>query len=219
MKHTSVDQTTVLVDIRQLIELARQRAAAAVNAELALLYWQIGRRIQIEVLQGQRAEYGKQIIATLAQQLTADYGKGWSEKQLRHCLRAAETFTDEIIFSTVRRQLSWSHIKTLMYLDDSLKRDFYLEIARLEGWSSRQLQERINSQLFERTAISKMPEETIRHDLELLRNQGQLSADLAFRDPYLLDFLGLADTYAEKGKLIPFVVSLSNHEWNQRRVA
>jgi len=198
MKHTSVDQTTVLVDIRQLIELARQRAAAAVNAELALLYWQIGRRIQIEVLQGQRAEYGKQIIATLAQQLTADYGKGWSEKQLRHCLRAAETFTDEIIFSTVRRQLSWSHIKTLMYLDDSLKRDFYLEIARLEGWSSRQLQERINSQLFERTAISKMPEETIRHDLELLRNQGQLSADLAFRDPYLLDFLGLADTYAEK---------------------
>jgi len=198
MKHTSVDQTTVLVDIRQLIELARQRAAAAVNAELALLYWQIGRRIQIEVLQGQRAEYGKQIITTLAQQLTADYGKGWSEKQLRHCLRAAETFTDEIIFSTVRRQLSWSHIKTLMYLDDSLKRDFYLEIARLEGWSSRQLQERINSQLFERTAISKMPEETIRHDLELLRNQGQLSADLAFRDPYLLDFLGLADTYAEK---------------------
>lgn len=198
MKNTSVDHASVLVDIRQLIEHARQRAAAAVNAELALLYWQIGRRIQIEVLQGQRAEYGKQIIATLAQQLTADYGKGWSEKQLRHCLRVAETFTDEIIFSTVRRELSWSHIKTLMYLNDSLKRDFYLEIARLEGWSSRQLQERINSQLFERTAISKMPEETIRHDLELLRNQGQLSADLAFRDPYLLDFLGLADTYAEK---------------------
>jgi predicted nuclease of restriction endonuclease-like (RecB) superfamily len=198
MKNTGVDHASVLVDIRQLIEHARQRAAAAVNAELAFLYWQIGRRIQVEVLQGQRAEYGKQIIATLAQQLTADYGKGWSEKQLRHCLRAAETFADETIFSTVRRELSWSHIKTLMYLDDSLKRDFYLEMARLEGWSLRQLQERINSQLFERTAISKMPEETIRHDLELLRNKGQLSADLAFRDPYLLDFLGLADTYAEK---------------------
>ncbi|MDD5114466.1 MAG: DUF1016 N-terminal domain-containing protein [Methylobacter sp.] len=175
MKNTSVDHASVLVDIRQLIEHARQRAAAAaaVNAELALLYWQIGRRIQIEVLQRQRAEYGKQIIATLAQQLTADYGKGWSEKQLRHCLRVAETFTDEIIFSTVRRELSWSHIKTLMYLNDSLKRDFYL-----------------------------------------------------------LDFLGLRDSYAEKRELIPFVVSrelversnalLSSsegHEWNQRRVA
>ncbi len=150
------------------------------------------------MLQGKRAEYGKQIIATLAQQLTADYGKGWSEKQLRHCLRVAETFTDDLILSTVRRELSWSHIKTLMYVDDSLKREFYIEMARLEGWSLRQLQERINSQLFERTAISKKPEETIRHDLQALRNEGRFSPDLAFRDPYLLDFLGLADTYAEK---------------------
>ncbi len=198
MKIVAIKHSAVLVDIRQLIDNARHRVAMAVNAELTLLYWQIGRRIRTEVLQNQRAEYGKQIIATLAQQLTADYGKGWSEKQLRHCLRIAEIFADEAIFSTVRRELSWSHIKTLMYLDDPLKREFYIEMVRIEGWSLRQMQERINSQLFERTAISKKPEETIRHDLQALRNEGQFSPDLAFRDPYLLDFLGLADTYAEK---------------------
>jgi len=198
LKTVPVEHLSILKDIRQLIDSARKRVATTVNAELTLLYWQVGRRIQTEVLQGKRAEYGKQIIATLAQQLTADYGKGWSEKQLRHCLRVAETFTDDLILSTVRRELSWSHIKTLMYVDDSLKREFYIEMARLEGWSLRQLQERINSQLFERTAISKKPEETIRHDLQALRNEGRFSPDLAFRDPYLLDFLGLADTYAEK---------------------
>ena len=188
----------LLADIRQLIEHAKQRAATAVNAELSLLYWHIGRRIQTEVLQGHRAEYGKQIIAALAQQLTIDYGKGWSEKQLRHCLRVAEIFADEAIFSAVRRKLSWSHIKTLMYLDDSLKREFYIEMACLEAWSLRQLQERIKSMLYERTAISKKPEDTIRQEIAALREQGRLSPDLAFRDPYLLDFLGLADTYAEK---------------------
>lgn len=188
----------LLADIRQLIQHAKQRAATAVNAELSLLYWHIGRRIQTEVLQGHRAEYGKQIIAALAQQLTVDYGKGWSEKQLRHRLRVAEIFADEAIFSEVRRKLSWSHIKTLMYLDDSLKREFYIEMACLEAWSLRQLQERIKSMLYERTAISKKPEDTIRQEIAALREQGRLSPDLAFRDPYLLDFLGLADTYAEK---------------------
>jgi predicted nuclease of restriction endonuclease-like (RecB) superfamily len=198
MNTSQIDHSSILLDIRRLITDARQRSAAAVNAELTLLYWQIGRRIQAEVLQGQRAEYGKQIVALLAQQLTAEYGRGWSEKQLRHCLRIAEIFSDEAILSTVRRQLSWSHLKILMYIDEPLKRDFFVEMARLEGWSSRQLQERINSQLYERTAISKKPEETIRKDLQALRTEGRLSADLAFRDPYLLDFLGLADSWAEK---------------------
>ena len=134
-----------------------------------MLYWQVGDRIQTEILQGQRAEYGKQIVATLSQQLTQTYGKGWSEKQLRHCLHFAQIFPDEQIVSALRRQLNWTHIKTLMYFDDPLKRAFYIEMSCLEGWSSRQLQERINSMLFERTAISRKPEETIRHDLEQLR--------------------------------------------------
>ena len=173
----------LLAEVRQLIDAARQRVASAVNAELTQLYWHIGRRINAELLQGQRGEYGKQVMAELARQLTVDFGKGWSEQQLRHCLRLAEVFADEQILSTVWRELSWSHLKALIYIEDPLKRDFYLEICRVERWSVRQLQERINSLLFERTAISKKPEETIRQDLSLLRNQGQLSPDLTFRDP------------------------------------
>ena len=190
--------TALVADIRQLIDSARQRAAVAVNAELTLLYWQVGRRIQTEVLQGERAAYGQQIVQTLAAQLTADYGRGWGEKQIRHCLRAAEAFSDEAIVSALRRQLSWTHIKTLMYLDDPLKRDFYIELCRLEGWSSRQLQERMNSMLFERSAISKKPDETIRQDLQVLREESRPSPDLLLKDPYVLDFLGLNDRYLEK---------------------
>ena len=193
-----VTAQTLFSEIRQLIDAAKQRAAVAINAEITLLYWQVGDRIQTEILQRQRAEYGKQIIATLSQKLTQTYGKGWSEKQLRHCLHFAETFPDQQIVSALRRQLSWTHIKTLMYFDDPLKRNFYIEICCLEGWSSRQLQERINSMLFERTAISRKPEETIRHDLEQLRENKQISPDLLLKDPYILDFLDISDRYLEK---------------------
>jgi predicted nuclease of restriction endonuclease-like (RecB) superfamily len=185
-------------EIRQLIDTAKQRAAIAINAEMTLLYWQVGKRIHTEVLQGQRAEYGKQIIISLSQQLTQTYGKGWSEKQLRHCLHFAETFPNDQIVSTLRRELSWTHIKTLMYIDDPLKREFYIEIAQLEKWSVRQLQERINSMLFERTALSRKPEETIRNDLEQLRQTQQVSPDIVLKDPYILDFLNLRDRYLEK---------------------
>ena len=188
----------LLADVRQLIADARQRVAIAVNAELTLLYWHVGQRIQVELLKGQRAEYGKRVVAELAQQLTTDFGKGWSEQQLRHCMRLADVFADSNILSTVQRELSWSHLKTLIYMEDPIKRDFYTELCKLERWSVRQLQERINSMLFERTAISKKPEATIRQDISLLREQGQLSPDLTFRDPYVLNFLGLSDSYSEK---------------------
>jgi len=198
MKLLAPQDTALVADIRQLIDSARQRTAVAVNAELTLLYWQVGRRIQAEVLKGERAAYGQQIVPALAAQLTTAYGRGWGEKQLRHCLRAAETFPDEAIVSTLRRQLSWTHIKTLMYLDDPLKRDFYIELCRLEGWSSRQLQERMGSMLYERSAISRKPEDTIRHDLQVLRSEDKPSPALLLKDPYLLDFLGLNDRYLEK---------------------
>lgn len=184
-------------EIRQLIDAAKQRAAVAVNAELTLLYWHIGKRIQTEVLQGQRGEYGTQAIATLSRQLTQTYGKGWSEKQLRHCLHFAETFPDETIVSALRRQLTWTHFKTLMYIDVPLKRDFYIEICRLEGWSSRQLRERIDSMLYERTALARKPEDAIRQDLAQLRQDQQISPALLFKDPYILDFLDLGDRYLE----------------------
>lgn len=157
------------------------------------------------------------MVARLSQQLTLEYGKGWGEKQLWQCLRFAEVFVDEQILYTVCRELTWSHLRMLLAVEDPLKRDFYIQICRLEHWSVRQLQERMKSMLFERTAISRQPEETIQHDLSALRTDGQLSPELAFRDPYFLDFLGLADSYAEKdlesaivAELQRFIIELGN---------
>ena len=114
------------------------------------------------------------------------------------CLRLAETFPDEPILYTLCREFTWSHLRLLMFIEDPIKRDFYIEIGRVERWSVRQMQERINSLLFERTAISRKPEETIQGDLARLRQEGQMSPEMAFRDPYVLDFLGLSDSYSEK---------------------
>jgi len=130
--------------------------------------------------------------------LSLQYGKGWSEKQLRQCMQFANVFQDEQIVYALRIQLTWTHIRTIIYMEDSLKRDFYIEMCKLEKWSSRQFQERIQSMLYERTAISKKPEETIKNELELLKNEKEISPDLVFRDPYFLDFLGLKDMYSEK---------------------
>jgi predicted nuclease of restriction endonuclease-like (RecB) superfamily len=134
----------------------------------------------------------------LSKGLTASHGRGWSTKQLRHCLRAAETFPEEQIVSAVRRLLNWTHIKTIMYVDDPLKREFYLELCALERWSSRRLQERMGTMLWERTALSRKPEETIRHELDRLRAEGELSPEMVLKDPYLLDFMGLNDRYLER---------------------
>jgi predicted nuclease of restriction endonuclease-like (RecB) superfamily len=185
-------------DIKTLIEQSKQQVSVAVNATITMLYWNIGKKINIEILKDQRAEYGKQIVNSLSTQLTIAYGKGWSEKQLRHCLRFAETFQEEQIVSTLWRQLSWSHIKEILYFDDELKRMFYVEICKIEKWSVRSFRERIQSMLYERTAISKMPEETIKNDLQKLKETTQVTPDLIFRDPYFLDFLGLKDTYSEQ---------------------
>ena len=195
----SLDKNNLFVhEIKTLIEENKQQVSVAVNATMTMLYWQIGNRINTEILKDQRAEYGKQIVVSLARQLELKYGSGWSEKQLRHCLRFAETFTDELIVSALRRQLSWTHIKSIIYIEEELKRMFYIEMCKIEKWSTRTLQDKINSMLYERTAISKKPEETIKYELQQLNETNQITPDLVFRDPYFLDFLGLKDTYSEK---------------------
>ncbi len=190
--------TPVANDVKSLIEQSRQDVALAINAEITWLYWQVGKRINDEVLGNERAEYGKQIVQSLSIQLIAEFGKGWGEKQLRQCMQFASAFADEKIVYALRRQLSWTHIRMLIYMDNQIKREFYIELCKLEKWSSRQLKERIQSMLYERTAISKKPERTIQQDLEILKNEQKLNPDLVFRDPYFLDFLGLSDQYSEK---------------------
>lgn len=185
-------------EIRDLIDAAKQRVAVTVNAELTLLYWQIGHRIYTQILNQDRATYGKQVIHTLAQQLTQTYGKGWSKRHLWQCVQFAETFPDLEKVNTLCAELSWSHLRTLTSIDDTLKRDFYIELAQLENWSVRQLKERIDSMLYERTALSRKPEETIRHDIDQLQKTKEVSPNLLLKDPYILDFLQLNDRYLEK---------------------
>ena len=163
-----------------------------------MLYWQIGNRINTEILKNQRAEYGKEIIVSLSKQLELEYGKGWGEKQLRQCMQFASVFKEKEIVYTLCRELSWSHLRLISHMEDPLKRTFYIEMCKLEKWSFRTFRERTKSMLYERTVISKKPEVTIKNDLELLKTEQKLSADLVFKDPYVLDFLGLKDTFSEK---------------------
>ena len=185
-------------EIKSLIEQSRRQVAVTVNATMTMLYWEVGRRIRKEILHDQRAGYGRQIVESLARQLTLEYGKGWSKRHLHHCLRFAEVLPDIQIVNALRTQLSWTHIRTVIAIDDELKRTFYIEMCRTEKWSTRLLQERINSMLYERTAISKKPEETIKNEIRQLGDGGQITPDLVFRDPYFLDFLDLKDCYSER---------------------
>ncbi|WP_228448979.1 PDDEXK nuclease domain-containing protein [Vibrio spartinae] len=138
------------------------------------------------------------MIASLATRLTAQFGRGWSKAQLSYCVKFFELFHEVEIVHALREQLSWTHLKTLLYIDDPLKREFYTRMVIEERWSTRTLNERIGSMLFERTAISKKPEETIVEELTQLRDQGKFNEALLLKDPYILDFLQLNDRYLEK---------------------
>ncbi len=189
----------LFTSIKALIEQSKQQVALAVNTTMSMLYWQIGKQINDEIKRHNRAErYGKQIVATLWRQLVAEYGASFSEKNLRRMMQFAAVFPDEKIVVSLIRQLSWTHILVIIPINDPLKREFYIEMCKLEKWSVRTFRERIQSMLYERTAISKKPELTIKHDLALLQHEQKISPDLVFRDPYFLDFLGLKDTYSEK---------------------
>ncbi|MCM2124787.1 PDDEXK nuclease domain-containing protein, partial [Pseudomonas aeruginosa] len=180
-----------------LMEAARKRAASAVNSELSMLYWRIGQRIHTQVLEGRRADYGEEVVSTLAAQLVKEYGGSFSVKNLRRMVQFAAAYPDERIVVSLIRQLSWTHFIALIPLKDPLQRDYYAQMASAERWSVRTLRERIDSMLYERTALSQKPEETIAQELATLRDVQRMTPALVMRDPYILDFLGLRDSWQE----------------------
>lgn len=185
-------------EICNMIEDSRSSVAVSVNTALTILYWRIGKRIREDVLKGVRAEYGKEIVVSLSRQLVLDYGNNFSEKNLRRMIQFADVFPSKEIVVSLIRQLSWTHFLALIPLKDALRREFYAEICRIERWSVRTLRQKIDSMLYERTAVSKKPEELAKIELKEMREKDRLSPDLVFRDPYFLDFLGLKDRYLEK---------------------
>lgn len=189
--------SALLGDIRALIEAANKRAASAVNSELTMLYWRIGQRIRSQVLDGRRGAYGKEVLPTLGAQLVKEYGGSFAEQNLRRMVQFAATFPDERILVSLIRELSWTHFIALMPLKDPLQRDYYAQMASTQRWSVRTLRERIDSMLYERTALSQKPEETIAQELATLRDAQRMTPALVMRDPYILDFLGLRDSWQE----------------------
>lgn len=194
---TALVPDILLSDLRALIDTGRHRAAAAVNNELVQLYWHIGRRIQQDVLANERAEYGAGLIADLAERLVAEYGPGFSKRNLHYMVRAAEVFDADEIVHAARSQLSWTHVRELSAIEDPLKRRFYIEMCRVERWSTRALREKVAGMLFERTAVARRPEAVVAETLDGLEEADRLTPDLVFRDPYVLDFLSLPRDYAE----------------------
>ncbi|HPS31777.1 MAG TPA: PDDEXK nuclease domain-containing protein [bacterium] len=168
------------------------------NKGIVYLYWHVGKRISIETLKGNRAEYGKKIIATVSQQLTEQYGQGFSYSALTRMVNFSNCFPDQNIIATLSQTLSWSHFQELLSLKNSLQREFYAEICRIERWNVRTLRNKINGMLYERTVLSKKPDKVIKNELKELREEDKLSPEIVFRDPCFLDFLELKNHYIEK---------------------
>lgn len=194
-----VVKPNLLKDIKSLIDKTTTQVAYNVNSSMVILNWHIGKRIREEILKNKRAEYGERIVATLSQQLMNEYGEGYTKSALNRMLVFARYYTTSQKVATLSRQFSWSHIVELLAIKDDTERLFYEQVATIELWGVRQLRERISSMLFQRTAISKKPKALIQKELKKqVSTKEMTNSELVFKDPYLLDFLGLKDTYSEK---------------------
>ena len=196
--NNNVDPNKIFTSISNMITKTKEKIHYNLNSEMVILYWNIGKKIKEEVLENNRAEYGKEIIEDLSKKLKYEYGKGFSRRNLFNMIKFYDVFSNEEIVQTLSAQLSWSHFIELIRLDDLLKIKFYSTMAMNERWSVRVLKDRMNSMLYERTSLSKKPDKTIENDLNELMNSGEMSTDLFLKDPYILDFLELQDTYSEK---------------------
>ena len=193
---SNIRNNNLFEQIKNLIEQTKQNVAISVNSSLTMMYWEIGNKINQDILKNQRAEYGKEIVVTLSRQLQDNFGKGFDEKNLRRMMQFANAIEKQKVV-TLSRQLSWSHFLALLPLQESLKIEFYAQMSIVQNWGVRTLRERIDSMLYERTALSKQPEELIKYELDNIK-QEEFSKDMILKDPYLLDFLEINDRYLEK---------------------
>lgn len=181
--------------MKQLIESSRQRVAIAINSEITMLYWNIGKHIY-QYTNG-RAEYGKEILPTLSAKLVIEYGKGFSTRSIAKMLKLYELYPNESILQTLSAKLSWSHFVELLGVKDPLQREFYSTLCSFKKWGVRQLRNNIDSMLYHRSAIATLPIEIIKQKLLELNNNEGINPDLVFKNTYVLDFLNLSGQYSE----------------------
>jgi predicted nuclease of restriction endonuclease-like (RecB) superfamily len=179
--------TDLISEISLLIEQSQLHIATQANSALTQLFWQIGKRINDEILLNKRADYGKQIVVTLSEKLMTRYGRSFEEKNLRRMLQFSEQFEDFSIVVTLSRQLSWSHFLVLLPIKQAEAKQYYANLSSVEYWSVRDLRKQIASKAFERNEIANTQLSTFKP--ELLNT---------FKDPYILDFLNLKNTYLEQ---------------------
>ena len=184
-------------DVAGLINVARIRAAAAVNSELVMLYWSVGKRVHEDVLGGERAEYGQAVVKRLAARLTEWYGRGWSQRSIERMVGFAVAYPVLGIAASLMPQLTWTHFIELLTISEEDQRDFYAAFAIHERWSVRTLHAKIAGKLYERTIAARGSAEGLEVDLAALGITGTVAPALAFRDPYVLDFLDLPPEHSE----------------------
>lgn len=189
--------SSLLSDLRKLITSARSRVAATLNSESIMLFWSVGKRIKVDLMKRGRAAYGDRIQKLVSEKLTAEFGSGWGLRKVQHCVRSADTFSEEQIMSAVRSQLGWTHLKLIMAERDPIKREFYLSLCGHEHWSTRTLEDKMDGMLYERSAIAQKPEALIKKELAQIREKGALTPDVVFKSSYILDFLHLKGQYSE----------------------
>jgi len=191
MDARSTDEVTpggqaLLEQVCLVIDQGRRTAAAQVNAATTLTYWRIGRLVQTEVLRHQRADYGAEVVPSLAAQLVSRYGRSFQVRNLRRMIQFAQTFPDEQIVSSLTTQLTWTHVVELLPLKSDDARTFYAQQAAEHHLSVRELRTVISRKAFERREIADSRIEP-----------GSAVPTDTFSDPYLLDFLGLRESYQE----------------------
>ena len=180
----------LLNDVRQLISAARHAVVNSVNQAMVRTYWEIGRRIFEEEQQGkQRADYGKGLIQALSQELTKEFGKGFSTTNLANMRLFYTSFP---IFQTVSGKLSWSHYMALLRVDNERARNFYLRECEAAQWSVRQLERQIRSSYFERL-LASAHQEIVRAEADASNQEMLMRPQDVIKDPYILEFLDMKE--------------------------
>ncbi len=183
---TNIDN--LYADIRAILATARKRSYQAINFTMVESYWMIGQTIVEHEQHGEtRAPYGKSVLKELAVRLTKDFGKGFDDRELRKMRQFYLTFQNR---DTLRPELTWSHYRRLISVEDEQARHWYMNEAADGVWSTRQLDRQISTLYFERLLASKEKEPVIREAKEKI---GQMSPQQFIKDPFVLEFLNLKD--------------------------
>jgi predicted nuclease of restriction endonuclease-like (RecB) superfamily len=189
IKKYQLENSALLYDkVRTVLENARSSTLTAVNTAMVQAYWQIGQLI-VENEQGgeERAEYGKAVLEELSKRLTIEFGKGYSIQTLRNIRQFYTTFSKH---SALRSELTWTHYKCLMRVENEKAREWYMNEAANQSWSTRQLDRQISVFYYERILGSR-DKESVRREAD--EKMASLEPTNFIRDPYVLEFLGLRD--------------------------